>query len=72
MSIVNKDAFIVQNSSFDYTKGVTQPIGKYGIVHFLLMVNECAFLANADWTNVLSVSKVVQADWTNVLTFESS
>ena len=31
------------------------------------MVNEYAFLANADWTNVLNVSKVVDADWTNVL-----
>ena len=30
------------------------------------MVNEYAFLANADWTNVLNVSKVVDADWTNV------
>ena len=31
------------------------------------MVNENAFLANADWTNVLNVSKAVDADWTNVL-----
>ena len=31
------------------------------------MVNEYAFLANSDWTNVLNVSKVVDADWTNVL-----
>ena len=31
------------------------------------MVNEYEFLANADWTNVLYVSKVVDADWTNVL-----
>ena len=31
------------------------------------MVNEYAFLANADRTNVSNVSKVVDADWTNVL-----
>ena len=31
------------------------------------MVIRYAFLANADWTNVLNVSKVVDTDWTNVL-----